>query len=76
MYVRRRASMAVNMSTLAIDIQNLPTLDEIEKLIISKRQEMAELRKLKSLARLREKSTQPGAPKCRDEPPRGGEREG
>ena len=46
------------MSTLAIDIQNLPTLDEIEKLITAKRQEIALLRKLKSLASLREKSGQ------------------
>ena len=46
------------MSTLAIDIQNLPTPDEIEELIASKRQEIAELRKLKSLASLREKSGQ------------------
>lgn len=47
-----------DMSTLAIDIKNLPTLDEIEQLIIVKRQEIAELRKLKSLASLREKSEQ------------------
>ena len=46
------------MNMLAIDIQNLPTLDEIENLIIAKRQEIAELRKLKSLANLREKSEQ------------------
>ena len=59
------------MSTLAIDIQNLPTLDEIEQLIVAKRQEIAELRKLKSLASLREKSGQVAAPK----PGKGDQRE-
>ena len=55
----------VSMSPLAIDIENLPTLDEIEELIIINRQEMAELRKLKSLASLREKSRQPDISRCR-----------
>lgn len=44
------------MSTLAIDIKNLPSLDEIEDLMAERRREMAELRKLKSLVKLREKS--------------------
>lgn len=56
------------MSTLAIDIKNLPTLDEIEQLIIAKRQEIAELRKLKSLASLREKSTPPPVAASREGP--------
>lgn len=47
------------MSTRVIDIKNLPTLGEIEELIIAKRQEMAELRKLRSLASLREKAKPP-----------------
>ena len=50
------------MGTLAIDIQNLPTLDEIESLIVARRQEIAELRKLKSLASLREKAEQSVVP--------------
>lgn len=63
----------VRMSTPVIDIKNLPTLSEIEQLIIAKRQEMAELRKLKSLASLREKARPAAVAASRERPPQEGE---
>lgn len=48
------------MAVSTLNIENLPSAEDLEKLIQVRRQELAQLRKLKSLAHFREQCAESG----------------